>query len=82
MIWCTGFHPALRHLRPLQVREGDGSIPTDRTASTTMDGLYLVGYGDWAGPGSATLIGVGPSAKATAAALQRQLSTPTPIPAR
>ncbi|GAB2628280.1 hypothetical protein GCM10009696_36650 [Kocuria himachalensis] len=82
MIWFTGVRPALRHLRPLQVREEEGSIPTDRTASTTMDGLYLVGYGDWAGPGSATLIGVGPTAKATAAALQRQLATPAPVPAR
>lgn len=82
VIWCTGFRPALRHLRPLPVRGADGSIPTAGTASTTVDGLYLVGYGDWTGPGSATLIGVGPTAKATAAALKRQLSTPTPMPAR
>lgn len=82
VIWCTGFRPALRHLRPLQIRKEDGSIPTDGTASTTVPGLYLVGYGDWTGPGSATLIGVGPTAKTTATALQRHLTTPTPVPAR
>ena len=31
--------------------------------------LHLVGYGDWTGPASATLAGVGPSARATAVAL-------------
>ncbi|MEX5295640.1 ArsO family NAD(P)H-dependent flavin-containing monooxygenase [Kocuria sp. CPCC 205268] len=81
VIWCTGFRPALRHLRPLHVRDDNRSICIDGTASTTVDGLYLVGYGDWTGPGSATLIGVGPTAKATAAALQRRLVTPAPVPA-
>ena len=82
VIWCTGFRPALRHLRPLRVHEADGTIRTDGIASTTVPGLYLVGYGDWTGPGSATLIGVGPTAKATAAAVERQLSAVTPVPAR
>lgn len=82
VIWCTGFRPALRHLRPLQVREEDGSVSTDGTASTTVPGLYLVGYGDWTGPGSATLIGVGPTAKTTAAALTRHLTAATPAPVR
>lgn len=82
VIWCTGFRPALRHLRPLPVRDDDGTIPTRGTASTAVPGLYLVGYGDWNGPGSATLIGVGPTAKATAAALERQLAAPVsdPVP--
>ncbi|HYJ26837.1 MAG TPA: hypothetical protein VEW73_03925 [Nocardioides sp.] len=31
--------------------------------------LHLVGYGDWTGPASATLAGVGASAKATASAV-------------
>ncbi|GED00336.1 monooxygenase [Kocuria varians] len=81
VIWCTGFRPALRHLRQLPIRTADGLIPTAGTASTTVPGLYLVGYGDWTGPGSATLIGVGPTAKATATALQHQLATSTPAPA-
>lgn len=65
VIWCTGFRPALRHLRRLDLRESDGTIDLDGTASTRIPGLYLVGYGDWTGPGSATLIGVGATAKAT-----------------
>ena len=71
----------IRDRRHLQVRDDDGTIPTEGTASTTVPGLYLVGYGDWTGPGSATLIGVGPTAKATTAALKRQLTTPVSVPA-
>ncbi|GGG60954.1 monooxygenase [Kocuria dechangensis] len=73
VIWCTGFRPALRHLRPLHVREDDGTVSTRGTASTKVPGLYLLGYGDWTGPGSATLIGVGPTAKETVAALTAHL---------
>ena len=45
-------------------------VPTDPEHPTQSLGeprLHLVGYGDWTGPASATLVGVGPSAKATAA---------------
>ncbi|UVI36229.1 ArsO family NAD(P)H-dependent flavin-containing monooxygenase [Brevibacterium spongiae] len=64
-IWCTGFRPALRHLRGLDIREQDGTISLSGTESTRYPGMYFVGYGDWTGPGSATLIGVGATAKAT-----------------
>lgn len=55
LIWCTGFRPALKPIRHLL----NGTTPkyTD---------LHLVGYGDWTGPGSATITGVGPFAKETA----------------
>lgn len=39
------------------------------TRSLEEPRLHLVGYGDWTGPASATLSGVGPSARATAAEL-------------
>ena len=55
LIWCTGFRPALRPIRGLL----DGTSPT-------VDGLFLVGYGTWTGPGSATITGVSPFAKQTA----------------
>ena len=58
LIWCTGFRPALGPVRSLL----DGRAPA-------VPGLHLVGYGDWAGPGSATITGLGPHAKATAAAI-------------
>jgi cation diffusion facilitator CzcD-associated flavoprotein CzcO len=68
VIWCTGFRPALRHLRALRLRTGDGRIPVGGPSGTEVVGeprLFLVGYGDWVGPASATLAGVAPSAKAT-----------------
>lgn len=71
VIWCTGFRPALRHLRPLGLARG-GRIAVGGPSGTQALGeprLHLVGYGDWTGPASATLAGVGPSARATAAAL-------------
>ncbi len=71
VIWCTGFRPALRHLRPLGLARG-GRIAVGGPSGTQAlaePRLHLVGYGDWTGPASATLAGVGPSARATAAAL-------------
>ncbi|MER7128203.1 hypothetical protein [Streptosporangium saharense] len=53
IIWCTGFRPSLTHLAPPRLR-GDGSRRGD---------LRLLGYGDWTGPTSATLLGVGRTAK-------------------
>jgi cation diffusion facilitator CzcD-associated flavoprotein CzcO len=76
VIWCTGFRPALAHLRPLRLRGAGGRIETGGPAGTRALGesrLYLVGYGDWTGPASATLAGVGQSARATATAIVEQL---------
>ncbi|HZK32247.1 MAG TPA: ArsO family NAD(P)H-dependent flavin-containing monooxygenase [Corynebacterium sp.] len=58
LIWCTGFRPALGPVRRLL----NGRVPV-------FPGLHLVGYGDWTGPGSATITGVGPYAKQTARAI-------------
>ncbi|GAA1571111.1 ArsO family NAD(P)H-dependent flavin-containing monooxygenase [Kribbella sancticallisti] len=66
IIWCTGFRPALHHLAPLALRAPDGLIPTEGTQAAKEPRLHLVGYGDWTGPASATLIGVGQSARALA----------------
>ena len=85
VIWATGFRPALRHLRKLDIRESDGTIELNGTASTRTPGLYFAGYGDWTGPGSATLVGVGSTAKATVGAIAGHLvsaTTAAPIPAR
>ncbi len=59
IIWCTGFRPALSHLSPLQLRGRRGHIPTEGTQAVDEPRLHLLGYGDWTGPASATLIGVG-----------------------
>ncbi|MDQ1012995.1 glycine/D-amino acid oxidase-like deaminating enzyme [Streptomyces sp. V4I23] len=63
VIWCTGFRPALAHLAPLGLRGARGRIATDGTRAVAEPRLHLVGYGDWTGPASATLIGVGRPAR-------------------
>ncbi|MFF9809987.1 ArsO family NAD(P)H-dependent flavin-containing monooxygenase [Streptomyces coeruleorubidus] len=66
IIWCTGFRPALSHLAPLQLRGRRGHIATAGTRAVDEPRLHLLGYGDWTGPASATLIGVGRPARETA----------------
>ncbi|UQA91556.1 ArsO family NAD(P)H-dependent flavin-containing monooxygenase [Streptomyces halobius] len=66
VIWCTGFRPALSHLVPLGLRDQRGHIPTDGTRALDEPRLHLLGYGDWTGPASATLIGVGRPAREAA----------------
>ncbi|GAA4102149.1 ArsO family NAD(P)H-dependent flavin-containing monooxygenase [Nonomuraea soli] len=63
IIWCTGFRPALGHLTPLKLRGPDGTIPVDGTQAIDEPRLHLLGYGDWTGPASATLIGAGRTAR-------------------
>ena len=57
VIWCTGFQPALELLRPLGVIETDGRVLMNGQRSVKEPHLWLAGYGDWCGPGSATLMG-------------------------
>lgn len=78
VIWCTGFKPALEHLGPLEVIEPSGRVELEGNRSVRERRLWLVGYGDWTGFASATLIGVGRSARAVAAEIERRLSATTP----
>ncbi len=76
VIWCTGFRPALRHLSPLHLSAENGHPRTDGPADTQASGeprLHLVGYGDWTGAASATLIGAGRTARDTARVVVQQL---------
>ncbi|MDN3296354.1 ArsO family NAD(P)H-dependent flavin-containing monooxygenase [Streptomyces ficellus] len=63
VIWCTGFRPALAHLSSLGLRGRGGHIATAGTRALDEPRLHLLGYGDWTGPASATLIGVGRPAR-------------------
>lgn len=63
VVWCTGFRPALAHLAPLGLRGPRGHVATDGTRATGEPRLHLLGYGDWTGPASATLVGVGRTAR-------------------
>lgn len=72
VIWCTGFRPVLDHLRPLRLRDRHGHVATDPqhpTQSRAEPRLHLVGYGDWTGAASATLVGVGRTARDAVAQL-------------
>lgn len=63
IIWCTGFRPALRHLRGITPTDGGRYAVTDNHLVDDPDVMFL-GYGDWTGTASATLIGVGRTARA------------------
>lgn len=76
VIWCTGFRPALPFLASLGVLQPDGRVATDGTRATAAPGLWLVGYGSWTGFASATLIGVGRSARATVEEIREFLAAP------
>lgn len=62
VIFCTGFKPSLSHLAP--IFKGH-KIAAKGTRALETDGLWLVGYGSWTGFASATIIGVGRTAKRT-----------------
>ncbi|WP_284079352.1 ArsO family NAD(P)H-dependent flavin-containing monooxygenase [Herbaspirillum aquaticum] len=66
IIWCTGFRPALDHLTGLNVINANGRVDVDGTHSTKEPRLWLVGYGEWTGLASATIIGVTRTARSTA----------------
>ncbi|GAA2892848.1 hypothetical protein GCM10010524_26600 [Streptomyces mexicanus] len=69
VIWCTGFRPALAHLAPLHLGGPRGHIRTEDTRALGEPRLHLLGHGDWTGPASATLIGVGRTAREIAGLL-------------
>ncbi|QGU02382.1 putative oxidoreductase CzcO [Corynebacterium kalinowskii] len=62
IVWCTGFRPALRHLK------GYG-LELSGTALVDAPRMHLVGYGDWVGPAADTIIGVNPYARSAAQAI-------------
>ena len=81
VIWATGFRPALQHLRPLRLESRDGRPATgpwtagaSPTRAVTRPDVWLVGYGDWCGPASATLIGAGRAARDTVEGLVDSLT--------
>src|SRR5699024_7176824 len=65
VIWCTGFRPDLGHLQGLNLHRNTATPATTTdppTQSRDHTRLFFLGYGDWCGPPSATLIRVGPPA--------------------
>jgi hypothetical protein len=76
IIWCTGFGYATNHLASLVSINEKGRLETLNTRSLTIPGLWLVGYGNWTGFASSTLIGVGRSARQTVDELREYLVNP------
>ncbi|AWZ04474.1 MULTISPECIES: ArsO family NAD(P)H-dependent flavin-containing monooxygenase [unclassified Streptomyces] len=66
IVWCTGFRPDLAHFSSLRLRGTRGHIAAIGTRAVDEPRLHLLGYGDWTGPASATLIGVGRPAREAA----------------
>lgn len=73
ILWCTGFGFATDHLTNITKPDGRGKILTEGTKCIEVPGLWLVGYGQWTGFASATLIGVGRSAKQTVKEIEAYL---------
>ena len=82
VILATGYRRALSHLGPLGVLEPNGHIRVSGTRSIREPRLWLVGYGDWTGYASATLIGVGRSARATVDEIAHFVTREPPAAAR
>jgi cation diffusion facilitator CzcD-associated flavoprotein CzcO len=86
VVWCTGFGAALGHLEPLGVVGEDGRVEVESggagTRSVEEPRLWLVGYGEWTGYASATLIGVGRSARATIGEIARVLDAESRPPGK
>ncbi len=78
VIWCTGFRPALDHLTALGVVEENGRVWVDGQRSIKEPRLWLAGYGDWSGPGSATLMGAARTARDLAARITAEVPTAAP----
>ncbi|MEQ8581870.1 MAG: ArsO family NAD(P)H-dependent flavin-containing monooxygenase [Marinoscillum sp.] len=73
VIFCTGFRPALGIFQNLPVTFRHDKIPTSGTRSKELPGLWMLGYGSWTGFASATVVGVGRSAKATSIEIEEFL---------
>ncbi|MFC3942404.1 pyridine nucleotide-disulfide oxidoreductase [Pseudomonas gingeri NCPPB 3146 = LMG 5327] len=74
IIWCTGFAPSLNHLRGLNVVNSQGRVDVHDNRSSIEPRLWLVGYGDWTGLASATLIGVTRTARNVVKEIQQYLA--------
>jgi cation diffusion facilitator CzcD-associated flavoprotein CzcO len=71
ILWCTGFHFNLHHLRPLELRNSHGGITMEGRLATKVEKnprIHLVGYGP-----SASTIGANRAGRAAATELMNEL---------
>ncbi|MBX3132916.1 MAG: NAD(P)-binding domain-containing protein [Gemmatimonadaceae bacterium] len=74
IILATGFRPALDHLAPLATPNERGRLEMDGLHAAAHPRLFPLGYGNWTGFASATLVGAGRAAKAVVDAVTKTLS--------
>jgi NAD(P)-binding Rossmann-like domain len=74
-VLATGFKPALAHLAPLAVPDAQCRLAMQGNHAAAHPHLFPLGYGDWTGFVSATLIGVGRAAKAVVEEITRTLAS-------
>lgn len=79
IIWCTGFGFSTGHLKNLVEVDERGKVKTKATKAIEAAGIWLVGYGGWTGFASATIIGVGRSARDTIKEVEEYLKKILPI---
>ena len=63
ILYCTGFSLDLSPLAPLGVLLKNGRVRTHGCKATQLAGLWLIGLGNWTGYASATIYGVGKTAR-------------------
>lgn len=73
VIWCTGFKPYVPFLQAFQL-EHPSAMNTEMTQAKNQKGLWLVGYGNFTGYASATIYGVGKTARETAKEIETYLN--------
>lgn len=73
IILCTGFKASFNYLKSLKITSNN-RIKTKHTKALDIGGLWLVGFGNWTGFASATLIGVGRYARETVRQIKQFLA--------
>jgi putative flavoprotein involved in K+ transport len=74
VIFATGFRPSLGHLAPLATPNDRGRLAMDGLHAAAHPALFPLGYGDWTGFASATLIGAGRAARNVVQAIEGYLT--------
>lgn len=74
IIWCTGFKTKLDHLQGLDL-DADLSKISNGTRSNQHKGLWFMGYGEWSGYASATIVGVQKHAREAAKQISEALES-------
>jgi putative flavoprotein involved in K+ transport len=82
VIFATGFLPSVDHLAPLAHPNARGRLEMNGLHAAAHPALFPLGYGDWTGFASATLVGVGRAARNVVQAIEHRLTSAEGPPSR